>query len=152
MTNHNGHNGSTPAGQMMKSMGELTHDVVTLAELQYDLLKTDVRDSLQRLITPIIAIGAALLLLAACFPIALACLAVVLIELVGLQAWLSVLIATITGLVFAGAMAWYAKIKVQDSFVAFNRSRSEFNRNIKWLKRVLKPSTRRAAKTDFSVH
>ena len=47
--------GSTPApaNGVAKDMGELTHDIVSLAELQFELFRRDCREGLTRMLIPL---------------------------------------------------------------------------------------------------
>ena len=132
-------NGSTqsPPKAVAKNMGEVLHDLVSLLELQIELFKIDVRDAFKRLAIPV-----ALLLLAAVvaigtIPVALLCVAAAIAAGGGLPYWLAALIATLLGFGAAAALALTGRRMWLTFLRPFDRSRDEFQRNLKWIKRVL---------------
>lgn len=134
-------NGSTqfPPRKVARNLGEFVHDVVTLAELQADLLKVDARKSAKQVISPAILLAAAACIAIGCVPVALTALAYGLIEL-GLAHWLGFLIATICGLAIAGGVGLFGWRRFKSIGSAFKPSKEEFTRNVHWVKGVLKNS------------
>ena len=53
MNRCNGSTQSPPSG-VAKGMGELTHDIVSLVELQFELFRVDCREGLRRILIPVV--------------------------------------------------------------------------------------------------
>lgn len=132
-------NGSTkfPPQAVARNVGEFAHDVVTLAELQAELLKVDAQDYVKRLRTPVILFGAAAVVGFACIPIALTALAWGL-SAAGLATWLAFLISTVIGLATAAVLATLGWRQLNNSPSMFERSKEELSRNMDWLKHAFK--------------
>ncbi|QDT50447.1 phage holin family protein [Symmachiella dynata] len=133
------HNGSThfPPRTVARNVGQFAHDVVSLAELQAELLKVDAEDYLKRTAKPLIALAITLVVALGCVPMALATLALGLVQ-AGLQTWLAFLIATVTGLIIASLSGIAGWLWMGKSFNAFRRSKQEFRSNLTWIKLALK--------------
>ncbi|TWU14511.1 hypothetical protein CA54_33780 [Symmachiella macrocystis] len=132
-------NGSThfPPRSVARNVGQFAHDVVSLAELQTELLKVDAEDYLKRAAKPLIAWTVTVVVALGCVPVALATLALGLVQ-AGLQTWLAFLIATVTGLIIASVSGIVGWLWMSKSFDAFRRSRQEFRSNLTWIKVALK--------------
>ena len=65
-------NGSSrlPNDGVTRGMGELAHDILTLAELKFDLFSIDCRDGLKRMLVALALLLAATIVAAATVPIA----------------------------------------------------------------------------------
>lgn len=131
--------GSTqsPPRAAAENVGEITNDIVSLAELQVKLCKLDTREAVGRLGAP-----AALLVVAAAvalgtIPVVLLLIAEALVAIGGFASWLALLTATVLGLGAAVVMAVVGWKKLRKPFPLFHRSRDELKRNISWIRRVL---------------
>lgn len=143
------HNGSTgfPPRTMARHVGGFAHDLVSLTELQAELLKADTQECFQRMTTPLVLLGMAIIGSIGCVPVALTAFAYGLVAAAGLSTWLAFLIAATTGLILAGlaaAIGWRLLVK---SPSVFERSKDEFNSNLCWVKRVLTTSGERPRST-----
>lgn len=70
--NMNGQRGQTsPAGGVKKNLAGLTHDLISLAELQAQLVAVDLRDSYSRSVVPAVLVVTALLLALGAMPVIL---------------------------------------------------------------------------------
>lgn len=121
-----------------KSVSNLAHDAVELGELQFKLIKADGIEAAKRARSSIAFVTVGLALLVASLPVALLAVAEVLIE-IGEWSRLLALSASAGGalllsLLFALAGWWHLK----QSFATWERSSVEFNRNVQWLKSVLR--------------
>ncbi len=133
-------NGSStaPPNGIAKDMGELTHDIVSLAELQFELFRNDCREGLKGLLLP-----AALLLLAGVVavgtaPVALIGLAEFLAQAAGLSRAAAFSLAALGGLSVAAALGVAGWCRLRGAGRVLARSRDELTRNMTWIKQVLK--------------
>ena len=134
-------NGSTksPSGGAAKDMGELTHDIVALVELQFELFRSDFRKGMKGLLVPV-----ALLLFAGAaavgtVPVALLFLAEFLMQVAGLTCAAAFSIAALGGLIVTAALGVAGWFQIRGMGRVFERSREELTLNMAWIKRVLKP-------------
>ena len=137
----NRRNGSPPPPPdgVAKDMGELMCDIVSLAELQFELFRIDCRVGLQRMLIPGAMLLAAGIVSVGTVPIALLLVAELCVQLAGLSRTVALSIATLSGLIVAvavGVVGWY---HIRGVARAFQRSRDEFTRNTAWIKGALKP-------------
>jgi hypothetical protein len=136
----NRRNGSTlsPSNGVAKGMDELTHDIVSLAELQFELFRIDCREGLKRMLIPgalllfagIVAIGTV--------PIALMLIAELLTQAAGLSRAVAFSIAALSGFIVALAMGLVGWSYLRGVVRVFERSREELTRNMTWIKHALK--------------
>ena len=136
----NRRNGSTlsPPNGVAKDMGELTHDIVSLAELQLDLFKIDFREGSKRMLVPVALLLVAGIVAVGTVPIALILVAEFLAQAAGLSRAAAFSIAAMSGFIVAlaiGVVGWsYLRTVVR----VFERSREELTRNMTWIKHALK--------------
>lgn len=129
---------SSPTGVLRRSLNQLAKDVITLCELQAELLQVDLRDWLRTCLAPSLALAAAAAIVAlASMPLVLLSLAYCLVEFAGLSVAASMLIAAGVGLLIAAICGWLAWRIVQRQRGTFNRFNVELARNVRWLKQVL---------------
>jgi hypothetical protein len=133
-----GGNAKSPTRVVAQNMSELAHDVVTLIELQTQLVKEELSGWTRSMVTPLVLLVIGVVLGLSCLPIALLCLAHVLVEFAGLSQATSLLITVLIGYLVAVAVAALGVYRLRRSLHPLQRSREEFTRNISWIKRVLK--------------
>ena len=139
-TTMNRRNGSTTsaANVVAKGMGELTHDIVSLAELQFELFRIDCREGLKRMLVPVALLLFAGIVAVGTVPVALMLIAEILTQDAGLSRAAAFSIAALSGFVVAlgiGVVGWsYLRGVVR----VFERSREELTRNMTWIKHALK--------------
>jgi hypothetical protein len=128
----------SPSGVMRRRLSHLAKDVATLAELQGELLKVELRDWVRGCVVPVVvlAVVAATISLAS-LPVLLMSLAWCLHEFAGLSLALSALLAAAVGLVAAGVCLFAAWRVFKRQRGAFTRFKVELIRNTQWLKQVL---------------
>ena len=137
----NRRNGSTPPPNgVAKDMGELTHDIVSLAELQFELFRSDCRKGLKGLLMPAALLLFAGIVAAGTVPVALICLAELLAQAAGLSRAAAFSIAALGGFMVATALAVVGWSRIRGVDRVFARSRDELTRNMTWIKHVLKRS------------
>ena len=135
-------NGSPQAASkgLARDVGEFAHDVLTLAELQAQLFVADMQECGQRVRVPglILLCGAALGL--ACFPIALAALALVVVEVLGTSYAIGFLIAAGVGAALSALVCTIGWYQVRERVAVLGRSQQALARNLRWIKKVLERS------------
>lgn len=131
-TNH------SPRHEIRHGVRHLTHDIVTLVELQSQLLKVDLRNWLNESLVPgVLILSAAGLVAMACLPLLLFSLAYYIAGSTELGLAASLLIVGGSGLLIAliaGVAGWAA---IRRGSTAFDRFQVELSQNLAWLKQVL---------------
>jgi formate hydrogenlyase subunit 3/multisubunit Na+/H+ antiporter MnhD subunit len=132
-------NGSAPPPNgVAKEMGELTHDIMSLAELQFDLLRIDCREGLKRMLIPVALLLFAGILALGTVPVTLIFLAEFLTQAAGLSRAAAFSIAAVSGIVVAAVLAALGWCYLRGASRVFERSRDELARNVTWIKHALK--------------
>ena len=133
-------NGSTtgPPSGVAKDMGELTHDIVSLAELQFELFRNDCREGLKGLLIPVTLLLFAGIVAAGTVPVALILLAEFLAQVAGLSRAAAFSIAALGGFIVAVALGFVGWSRIHGISRVFQRSREELTCNINWIKHALK--------------
>jgi hypothetical protein len=128
----------SPSGAVAQSSAEFIHDLVTLAELQVQLVAIDGKQGLTRLVAPVAGVLFGAILALGCVPVALATIALVLAETTDLSAARSFALVVGVGgavaLVLIAACTWLLKRSLQ----MFARSQREWQQNIRWFKETLR--------------
>lgn len=137
MTEQNGSLKSS-ARSMARGVAELGHDAVALFELQMQLVQSEFKLWLKAFTTPAVLLAVAVCVALGSVPVLLLALAYLLVEFAGLTRTLAFSIATVLGLSFAGIAAAVGIRQLRNNLLRFERSREEFQRNIRWVKQVLK--------------
>src|SRR5688572_5913699 len=94
-----------PPRAVARSTGEFLHDVTTLAELQGKLLLVDCKQGLSKLIMPIALLVLGIVIALGCVPIALAALAITLVQAAEFSLAAAMGIALAVGVVLALAVS-----------------------------------------------
>ena len=134
------HNGSTaaPSDGVAKDMGELTHDILSLAELQFELFRNDCREGLKGLLLPVALLLFAAIVAVGTAPVALICMAEFLAQAADLSRAAAFAIAVLSGFIVAVAMGVVGWSRIRGVGRVFQSSREELARNMSWIKQVLK--------------
>ncbi|REJ86623.1 MAG: hypothetical protein DWQ34_27000 [Planctomycetota bacterium] len=133
----------TGARQVSRNLSGLAHDVITLAELQAQLVACDLREGKAQAIGPIVVIVAGLLLALGTMPVLLLGLGWLLVNHAEWTESAAFLTAGGAGLAVAGLLAWFGWKKLKAALSTFTRSQQEFARNVDWVKSALKWGARR---------
>ena len=128
--------GSRPRSPV-RGTADFLHDLLTLAELQWQLLVVDSREWLGRLLWPALGLAAGLALAASCLPLALIVLALTLVETTTLSLAQAFGVSLGMGLVLAAALVAAALWYVRRRLGFLERSRQEWQRNVQWAKETL---------------
>lgn len=135
-------NGSpqTAPRALAQDVGEFAHDVLTLAELQAQLFVADVQECGQRVLVPGLVLLCGVALGLACLPIALAALALLVIQLFETSSAAGFLIAALVGAVLSALLCVIGWFQVHERVAVLGRSQQELVRNLRWIKKVLERS------------
>ena len=136
----NRRNGSTPSAPngVAKNMGKLTHDIVSLAELQFELFRSDCREGLKQMLIPAALLLVAAIVAVGTVPIAMILIAEFLTQTTGLSRAAAFSIVALSGFIVALAMGVVGWSYVRGVVRVFERSREELTRNMTWIKHALK--------------
>jgi hypothetical protein len=139
-TTMNRRNGSTaePPNGVAKDIGELTHDIVSLAELQFELFRIDIREGLNRMLVPVAMLLVAGIVAVGTAPIALIVVAEFLAQAAGLSRAAAFSIVALSGFIVALALGVVGWSYLRGVVRVFERSREELTRNMTWIKHALK--------------
>lgn len=138
---------SSPAG-VRKNLAGLSHDVLSLLELQVRLFQFDVRESLTRGRFPAAMIVVGLVMALAALPILLFGGARALIDFAGVPEFLAYAAVGLTTLALAIAIGWGALRSLRTTFDPLQRSQAEFQHNIGLLKAMLRRRSEMQADSD----
>ncbi|MBL9162140.1 MAG: phage holin family protein [Planctomycetaceae bacterium] len=127
-----------PARSMGRSVRQLGSDVITLMELQAELLQVDLREWLQSFIRPLAALLGAAIILLATAPVALVSVGFLLAAKTELPLWGAMMTATLIGLLLAAASAGVGVWLVKRDRRVLQRFRTELRKNVQWLKETLR--------------
>ena len=127
----------SPPNTVAKNMGEVLHDIVALVELQAELFKIDIRESITRLAFPAVLVLAGTAIAVGTIPVALLMFMEILVAAGGLPYWLALLAAAVLGFGLATILLIVGWRVLKKPFEAFRRSQDELKRNIDWIKRTL---------------
>lgn len=127
-----------PPRAMARNTAEFFSDVVMLAELQGKLAVVDLKEGTTKLTFAVVFLVAGVVIALGCVPIALAALALTIHQLAGLSPAASFGIALLVGLIIAALLAIPAFIAMKRELWMFERSRTEWHRNMQWLRDTMK--------------
>jgi uncharacterized membrane protein YqjE len=127
-----------PARSMGRSVRQLGSDVITLMELQAELLQVDLREWVQSFIRPLVALIAAAIILMATAPVALVSLGYLLAATTELPLWGAMMTAAGVGLGFAALSAGMGAWLLKRDRRMLHRFRAELRKNVHWLKETLR--------------
>lgn len=134
----------TPVPDLARSSAEFLHDITTLAELQTKLIQLEARQAGRQLRMPVAGFIAGLTLAIGCVPIALAALGLALAEYTQLTYAASFGIVVLIGLALSGVTLFVSYRLWRKGVHVFERSQSEWQRNVQWFKETLKRFSQRA--------
>jgi hypothetical protein len=121
-------------------MGDLTHDLVSLAEMQFELVRNDYRAGMKGLLVPVVLLLGAGIVALGTVPVTLLLMAEILIQVAGLSRASAFSIAAAGGVIAAVVLGVVGWSQLRGVGRVFQRSREEWSRNLKWIKLALKRS------------
>jgi len=125
-----------------RSSTSFAEELLTLAELQTELVMLESREWAQRQAYPSAMAGGALAIALGLIPVAFLTLAAVLYELAGLSIWASLLVSLILGTGMAAALGAAAFYGAKGA-APFERSRREWDSNVRWFRNMVRRQGRR---------
>ena len=131
-----GGNGRTIAGKLRYQLGELAHDILSLVELQVELLAEDSRDVGQRARLWAMVFGGACLFALGSLPVAILGIAY-LVAWTGLDLGLCMLLVALALMTVSGVVGMVSWRYLKTAAEPLQRSRRELKRNLDWIKRTL---------------
>lgn len=127
-----------PAAELRRSINQFARDVITLCELQAELLQVDVKEWVTRCMIPAMMLSAAAVIVGlASAPLLLLSLAYALVEFADFSLAAATLTAGVIGLAIAAVCGMAAWRIVRREHSAFHRFNVELSRNLRWLKQVV---------------
>lgn len=118
-------------------LGILGADLISLGELQLELLSVDARDAAKESLLPSIWAGLGLGFVIGCCPLALLGFSWWLTDVTSLSLAASSLIVAAGGLLIALVFFWLSWQGFRKSLFLLNRSRIELKSNMEWIKHIL---------------
>jgi len=137
MNHRNGKQTQEQASNVQGHLGNLGADLITLSELQLELIAVDLREASREAFYPTMMVCLAVGLCVGACPVALFGLSLWLTEISGLSQVAALLTVSGAGLGIAAILFFLAGEGVKRSFALFKRSRSELQSNIQWIKKIL---------------
>ncbi len=131
-------NGSARSPSVAGNMAEFGYDIMTLAELQLQLFKTDASTVLRSVLIPVAVVVFAIITLFASLPLLLMSGATALHTHGEVPLWAAQLSVGGGALLLSLLMSAFCIFLIQRQMRLFGRSREEFIRNVRWVKAVLK--------------
>lgn len=128
-----------PANRVRRGLAGLTHDAITLAELQAQLFWADAGQLIRKSKLAAILIAIAAVLALSSLPVLLFAAGWGLASLTELSLAVSLLLsAVVCGLIPAICLAWFGIRLVRSDLRLLDRSRGELARNVVWFKETLR--------------
>ena len=114
-------------------------DIMSLAELEFQLFKIDCREGRKQMLIPVAMLLVAGIVAVGTVPIALILIAELLVQSAGLSRAVALSIAVLIGLIVTMGIGIVGWSYIRGVARVFQRSREELTRNMTWIKRTLKP-------------
>lgn len=134
--NRNGASDNESQG-LARDVRAFANDVLTLTELQSQLLVADLRECSRRAWAPSLCLVGALGLGLACFPIALVTVALGIVRFLDTSHFTALLVALIGGAICSLVMGVVGCLQARKNAAVLRRSRDELLRNLRWIKQVI---------------
>lgn len=129
---------ASPAAAVSRNLADFLHDLLTLGELQLQLLGADLKEAFQRILPPIGFIIAAIVLVAASVPLLLMGVVWVLVLRAGLSQDVAFFVTAGGGILIAAILGFLAWQGIQRLGPIVARSQVELKQNLLWIKHALK--------------
>lgn len=126
------------ASRFGHNVADLTHDLIALGELQFQLLSVDVRDARARGIGPIVSIAIVALIALSAFPVLMIGAALMIAGAAEISTGAALVGVAVAGLAVAGILGLVAWSKLKHAIALLTRSQNELRENIRSIKHALK--------------
>ncbi len=130
-------NEPSPATGVGRNLAGLMHDLITLGELQCQLVVVDLRDARTQSIVPLLMILGGLLFAMGTIPVILLGIGWALVNLVGVSEGMAFLSVSLIALAIALSTAWWGWKKLNAAVAVVKRSQRELRENVRWIKKSL---------------
>lgn len=130
----------TPRRSFGRGVGDLAHDMTTLAELQARLVTIEAKEGIRKLVSPAVLLAAGTALLLGALPVIFAALAMFLIDVAEISRIPAYFLAAGAGLLLGASALAIAAIQIRQLSRVFHRSQNELSENLRWIKHVLRQS------------
>jgi hypothetical protein len=127
-----------PPRAVARSTGEFLHDVTTLAELQGKLLLVESKQGLTKLVMPIALLVLGVVIALGCVPIALAALAITLVQAAEFSLAAAMWISLAVGAALAAILTLAGYFWMRSGLWFLDRSYYEWQRNVAWAKDMMR--------------
>lgn len=142
MIDQNGSVRSETTPDMKGHLGDLGADLISLSELQIELLTVDTRDAMRESRYPIILLLLGIGLVVGACPVLLVGLSWWLSTITNLSLAASFLMVAMGGLLIAASLFFFASKGLRKSLGLLQRSHKELKSNIQWVKKILSEKPR----------
>lgn len=123
------------------NVANLASDLLSLTELQAKLALLDLRESTAQAVVPAATLAGAGCLALGAIPVLLLGLSGALAEAASISSMSAMLIVALAAIAIAGIGVWIGYNQVKDSLKVLNRSREEFEANLRWIKKAIQQSS-----------
>lgn len=141
-------NGTTakrsPVPNVGRNLAGMTHDLISLTELQCQLVAVDLEEATSKSLLPVILIAVAILLALGTMPVALLGIGWAFVTLGGYSEGTVFLMVSLVALVVAGGIGWLGVIQLRSAVAVMKRSQRELKENVRWVKQALLTQDTRA--------
>jgi hypothetical protein len=141
MTSPNGTTRSPP-NVVARNVFEVAHDVVALAEMQFELGLLELQQLRRRALPQLAWLVVVGIVLLGCVPVVLLGLAYGLTAGTGWPLWLALLLVSGGAALLGGVAGAIALRRLKASTSALNGSQEELRRNVEWIKQVFTETSR----------
>jgi uncharacterized membrane protein YqjE len=138
MNNHHASTSTFPPKAVAENVRDLKEDVLTLVRLQLELFRADLEECGHKLWRPMLLLAVTSVVALSCVPLVLVSLALVLQAVTELPLAATLAIIALLGVIGATTAVLYSRRQFHQAATVFRRSEEELQRNIYWLKEVLK--------------
>jgi hypothetical protein len=144
----NGAERASPSRTLASNAAAMAYDLVSLAELQWQLLVADMRGVWSGALVAVGATIVALVIAVAAMPVALAALGLLLADATGLSPAAGMLLVVLAALVVTSGLLGAGWWHLREQLAGLERSRRELRNNLNTLKRILERHAARSPAGD----
>lgn len=130
--------GTSPMTRLRQGVGGLLHDLISLGELQAQLLSVDLRDGKSQAMGPALALIVGVVVALASLPVLILGGAWWLASAAGWGPGVTIFATAAILIAIAGLVVWLGLRGLRKAGTTFARSKREFNENLQWIKSTLK--------------
>lgn len=132
----------SPAAGVGRNLAGLGHDLISLAELQWQLTACDIREGMSKGGGAASLMGGAAILAIGTVPVVVTAAGLMIAGHTTLPLYGALLVASAAAILLAGGAAWWGWSRAKTAITTFSRTRQELVENINWIKRTLLQQSR----------